>query len=64
VTLDNVQCTAKAHNTGPGWRLPQRRVKGVDEVSIVGVAATIANAIHHAAGRRLRDLPIRIERLL
>jgi xanthine dehydrogenase YagR molybdenum-binding subunit len=38
--------------------------KGLGEVSMVGVAAAIANAIHHATGRRLRDLPIRIEHLL
>ncbi|MFL5069075.1 MAG: xanthine dehydrogenase family protein molybdopterin-binding subunit [Xanthobacteraceae bacterium] len=39
-------------------------VKGVGEVSLVGVAAAIANAVHHATGRRLRDLPIRIEHVL
>jgi xanthine dehydrogenase YagR molybdenum-binding subunit len=39
-------------------------VKGLGEVSMVGVAAAIANAVHHATGRRLRDLPIRIEHLL
>jgi xanthine dehydrogenase YagR molybdenum-binding subunit len=39
-------------------------VKGVGEVSMVGVAAAIANALHHATGRRLRDLPIRIEHVL
>jgi xanthine dehydrogenase YagR molybdenum-binding subunit len=38
--------------------------KGLGEVSMVGVAAAIANAIHHATGRRLRDLPIRIEDVL
>jgi len=39
-------------------------VKGLGEVSMVGVAAAIANAVFHATGRRLRDLPIRIEQLL
>ena len=38
--------------------------KGLGEVSMVGVAAAIANAVFHATGRRLRDLPIRIEHLL
>ncbi|HEU4620077.1 MAG TPA: xanthine dehydrogenase family protein molybdopterin-binding subunit [Gammaproteobacteria bacterium] len=38
--------------------------KGLGEVSLVGAAAAIANAVHHATGRRLRDLPIRIEHLL
>ena len=39
-------------------------VKGLGEVAMVGVAAAVANAIHHATGRRLRDLPIRIEHAL
>ena len=39
-------------------------VKGLGEVSMVGVAAAIANAVFHATGRRLRELPIRIEHLL
>jgi xanthine dehydrogenase YagR molybdenum-binding subunit len=39
-------------------------IKGVGEVGIVGVAAAIANAVHHATGRRIRSLPITIERLL
>jgi xanthine dehydrogenase YagR molybdenum-binding subunit len=30
----------------------------------VGVAAAVANAVFHATGQRLRDLPIRIENLL
>jgi xanthine dehydrogenase YagR molybdenum-binding subunit len=42
---------------GPG-------VKGLGEVSMVGVAAAIANAVHHATGRRLRELPIRVEHVL
>jgi xanthine dehydrogenase YagR molybdenum-binding subunit len=32
--------------------------KGVGEIGIVGTAAAVANAVHHATGRRLRDLPI------
>jgi xanthine dehydrogenase YagR molybdenum-binding subunit len=39
-------------------------MKGVGEIGIVGVAAAVANAIYHATGKRIRDLPIRIERLL
>jgi len=39
-------------------------VKSVGEVALAGVAPAIANAIYHATGRRLRDLPIRIEHLL
>jgi xanthine dehydrogenase YagR molybdenum-binding subunit len=39
-------------------------VKGVGEIGIVGAAAAIANAVHHATGRRIRSLPITIEHLL
>jgi xanthine dehydrogenase YagR molybdenum-binding subunit len=39
-------------------------VKGVGEIGIVGTAAAIANAIYHAAGKRVRDLPITIDKLL
>ncbi|MEV0615641.1 xanthine dehydrogenase family protein molybdopterin-binding subunit [Nonomuraea sp. NPDC050404] len=39
-------------------------VKGLAEVVIVGVAPAIANAVFHATGRRVRDLPITIEALL
>ena len=39
-------------------------VKGLGEVSMTGVAPAIANAVFHATGRRLRELPIRIEHLL
>jgi xanthine dehydrogenase YagR molybdenum-binding subunit len=38
--------------------------KALGEVSMTGVAPAIANAIFHATGRRLRDLPIRIEHVL
>jgi xanthine dehydrogenase YagR molybdenum-binding subunit len=38
-------------------------VKGVGEIGIVGVAAAIANAIYHATGRRVRDLPITVDKL-
>jgi xanthine dehydrogenase YagR molybdenum-binding subunit len=39
-------------------------VKGLGEVALVGMAPAIANAVFHATGRRVRDLPIRIENLL
>jgi xanthine dehydrogenase YagR molybdenum-binding subunit len=38
--------------------------KGVGEIGIVGTAAAIANAVHHATGIRIRDLPIRPDKLL
>lgn len=39
-------------------------VKGIGELPVSGVAPAIANAVHHATGRRIRDLPIRPEMLL
>jgi xanthine dehydrogenase YagR molybdenum-binding subunit len=39
-------------------------VKGVGEVGVVGVPAAIANAVYHATGRRIRDLPITLDKLL
>ena len=39
-------------------------IKGIGMLSVVGVAAAIANAVYHATGRRIRDLPIRLEHFL
>jgi len=39
-------------------------VKGIGELGIVGTAAAIANAVHHATGKRLRRLPIRMADLV
>ncbi len=39
-------------------------VKGVGMIGTVGTAAAIANAVFHATGKWVRDLPIRPERLL
>ena len=39
-------------------------IKGLGEIGIVGANAAIANAVYHATGRRIRELPIRIEDLL
>jgi xanthine dehydrogenase YagR molybdenum-binding subunit len=38
--------------------------KGLGEIGLVGVGAAIANAIYHATGRRIRDLPITLDKLL
>jgi xanthine dehydrogenase YagR molybdenum-binding subunit len=39
-------------------------IKGVGEIGIVGVAAAVANAVYHATGKRVRDLPITLDKLL
>lgn len=38
--------------------------KGIGEIGITGVAAAVANAIYHATGKRIRDLPITPDKLL
>jgi xanthine dehydrogenase YagR molybdenum-binding subunit len=38
-------------------------VKGLGEIGIVGVAAAVANAVYHATGKRIRDLPITLDKL-
>ncbi len=39
-------------------------VKGIGEVGLLGVAAAISNAVFHATGKRVRDLPVTIDKLL
>lgn len=39
-------------------------VKGVGEIGMLGVAAAIANAVYHATGKRIRNLPLTIDKLL
>ncbi len=38
--------------------------KGIGEIGIVGTAAAVANAVHHATGVRVRELPVRLDKLL
>jgi xanthine dehydrogenase YagR molybdenum-binding subunit len=38
--------------------------RGIGEIGITGVAASIANAIHHATGKRITTLPITLDKLL
>ena len=39
-------------------------VKGLGEIGIVALPAAIANAVFHATGRRIRDLPITVDKVL
>lgn len=48
----------------PDTNLNISGAKGIGEVAMVGATAAIVNAVHHATGRRIRHLPIRIEDLL
>lgn len=48
----------------PDYALNPIGVRGIGEIGICGVPAAIANAIFHATGKRLRDLPITVEELM
>jgi xanthine dehydrogenase YagR molybdenum-binding subunit len=39
-------------------------VKGLGEIGVVGTAAAIANAVYHATGKRVRDLPITLDKII
>lgn len=38
--------------------------RGIGEIGITGVAAAVANAVFHATGKRIRNLPITLDKLL
>ena len=38
--------------------------RGIGEIGITGIGAAVANAIYNATGKRIRDLPITLDKLL
>lgn len=48
----------------PDLELNPLGARGLGEIGMTGVAAAIANAVYHATGKRVRDLPITPEKLL
>ncbi len=48
----------------PDPRINPSGAKGLGEVGIIGTAAAITNAIYHATGKRLRDLPVTPDKVL
>jgi xanthine dehydrogenase YagR molybdenum-binding subunit len=38
--------------------------KGIGEIGITGVGAAIANAVYHATGKRVRDLPVMLDKVM
>lgn len=48
----------------PDVRFNAMGCRGVGEIGITGVAAAIANAVYHATGKRVRELPITVEKLI
>ncbi|MFD2435417.1 xanthine dehydrogenase family protein molybdopterin-binding subunit [Modicisalibacter luteus] len=48
----------------PDYAFNEFGARGVGEIGLTGIAPAIANAIYHATGKRIRDLPITIEKLM
>ena len=48
----------------PDKELNELGARGIGEIGLPGVAAAITDAIHHATGVRVRELPVKIENLL
>lgn len=48
----------------PDPRFNPLGARGIGEIGITGVAAAVANAVHHATGVRVRDLPITLDKVL
>jgi xanthine dehydrogenase YagR molybdenum-binding subunit len=48
----------------PDLELNELGARGIGEIGLAGVAAALTNAVHHATGVRVRELPVRIENLL
>ena len=42
----------------------RRRARGVGEIGITGVGAAVANAVYNATGKRVRDVPITLDKTL
>ncbi len=51
------------HNSIPDEHTPLG-ARGIGEIGITSAAAALANAVFHATGRRVRDLPITLDKLL
>ncbi|WP_287810816.1 xanthine dehydrogenase family protein molybdopterin-binding subunit [Pseudomonas sp.] len=48
----------------PDYNLNEFGARGVGEIGVTGLAAAVANAVYHATGKRIRDLPISLEKLM
>jgi xanthine dehydrogenase YagR molybdenum-binding subunit len=48
----------------PDLRLDPMGAKGLGEIGLIGFAAAVANAVYHATGKRIRELPITLDKLV
>lgn len=64
VKIDEIYRTPRQnHSASPDPHAPMG-AHGVGEIGITGVGAAVANAIYNATGKRIRDLPITLDKLL
>jgi len=48
----------------PDYRFSPLGARGIGEIGITGAAAAVANAIYNATGKRVRDFPITVDKLM
>ena len=48
----------------PDYQLSEFGARGIGEIGVTGLAAAIANAVYHATGKRIRSLPITLDKLM
>ena len=48
----------------PDKEINELGARGIGEIGLAGVAAAITEAVHHATGVRVRELPVRVENLI
>lgn len=48
----------------PDYEFNEFGARGIGEIGITGMQAAVANAVYHATGKRVRDLPILLDKLM
>ena len=48
----------------PDYNFSEFGARGIGEIGITGLAGAVANAVYHATGKRIRDLPITLDKLM
>lgn len=48
----------------PDYAFNEYGARGIGEIGITGLAGAVANAVHHATGKRIRELPITLDKLM
>jgi xanthine dehydrogenase YagR molybdenum-binding subunit len=48
----------------PDLQLNEFGARGIGEIGITGLAAAVGNAVYHATGKRIRELPITLDKLM